>query len=120
MSLRVPPERVLVVTFPHVMAFLRLLVMALHNTHRAFELRATSWYRDLEDNRRAGGQPDSQHLLGLALDVIGPKEVLEFFATETRGVGLVTIEESVYVHIQLLGAGDARVLGLFGPTGVFV
>lgn len=121
MSLRLPPERVLRVTFPAVLTFLQLLVRALLSTHRYVELRATSWYRDVEENRRVGGDQESQHLLGFAIDVDGPRDVLDAFLVEARGVGLVAIDESTHVHVQLMPAGVAQQLGYFDAlVGVFV
>lgn len=121
MSLRLPPERVLRVTLPAVITFLGLLVRALLATHRYMELRATSWYRDVEENRRVGGDQESQHLLGFAIDVDGPRDVLDTFLIEARGVGLVAIDEGTHVHVQLLPAGLARDLGFFDAlVGVFV
>jgi len=113
MSLVVPPERVLRVTLLHVILFINRVSGALRNTAGAERLRASSWYRDVESNRRAGGHPDSQHLLGLALDVTGPVEVLDRFLIELRGVRLIAIDELSHVHVQLLAAGQARGEGLF-------
>lgn len=121
MSVRLPPERVLRVSLPAVLSFLSLLVRALQSTHRYMELRATSWYRDVEENRRVGGDQESQHLLGFALDIDGPRDVLDAFLIEVRGVGLIAIDESTHIHVQLLPAGLAKNLGFFDAlVGVFV
>lgn len=120
MSVVVPPARVLAVTFPLVLVFLQLLVRALLATSGYRKITATSWWRSIETNLRVRGDVDSQHLLGLAVDVVGPYEELQLFLVEARGVGLVAIEERTHVHVQLLPAGQAAVLGLFGDRGVFV
>ena len=113
MAVVVPPRHILQVTLPHVIAFLNGVGRALQFTHDAEKLRASSWWRDLETNRRVGGQPDSQHLLGLALDVVGPDEVRVGLAIELRGLGLIAIDELSHLHVQLLPAGQARGEGLF-------
>ena len=113
MSLVIPPQNVLQVTLPHVIAFLNQLGRGLVSTAGFEKLRASSWYRDVEANARAGGHPDSQHLLGLAIDVVGPIEVRERLLIELRGVGLVAVDEFSHVHVQLLRAGQARGEGLF-------
>ncbi len=113
MSVVVPPHHVLAVTLPHVVAFLNQLWSALTSTHGFEGLRASSWYRDVETNRRVGGARDSQHLLGLALDITGDHQALHRLLIELRGVGLFAFDESTHVHVQLLPAGGARAEGLF-------
>lgn len=113
MSVVVPPREILQVTLPHVVAFLNGVGRGLLATHDFQKLRASSWWRDVETNRRVGGQPDSQHLLGLALDVTGPADVREGLGIELRGLGLIAIDEFSHLHVQLLPAGQARGEGLF-------
>lgn len=71
----------------------------------------TSWYRDFVHNREVGGAPQSQHLLGLALDLTSrrPEEILGAL----RPTGLTVIGESTHVHVQALPAGQPALLGLF-------
>jgi len=113
MALVVPPREVLRVTLPHIFVFLGALSRGIQSTGGFEKLRATSWYRDRETNIRVGGARDSQHLLGLALDIVGPADVLQGLLIELRGVGLVAIDELSHVHVQLLRAGQARGEGLF-------
>jgi len=112
-SVVIPPQEVLQVTLPHVIAFLNRLGAALTSTHGFEGVRASSWYRDVETNRRVGGAPDSQHLLGLALDITGEHLLLHRLLIELRGVGLFAFDEDTHVHVQLLPAGGARREGLF-------
>ncbi len=113
MSVVIPPQEILAVTFPHVIAFLNALGQGLIRT-RGFEgLRASSWYRDRETNIRVGGHPDSQHLLGLALDVTGPDDVRADFILRVREAGLIAVDEFSHAHVQLLRAGTARGEGFF-------
>lgn len=112
-SVRVPPAWILFRSdvFPLVVRFLSALgAIELGDLS---DLRATSWWRDAETNRRVGGHPESQHLLGLALDVTGPTLDLGILAARARGVGLTAVLESNHLHVQMLPAGRARARGLF-------
>lgn len=113
MAVTLPPERVLQRTLPHIIAMLGMLARALVQTPNFQTLRASSWWRDAETNRRVGGHPDSQHLLGLALDVTGPAEVLQDFLIAARLQGLTALDERTHAHIQLFPAGTPRDAGLF-------
>lgn len=74
----------------------------------------TSWWRSPADNERVQGQPQSQHLLGLALDVVGPNPSV--LAGALRSVGFVVVQEGSHVHAQAFRAGT---LGpLFGALGL--
>lgn len=73
----------------------------------------TSWYRDVETNRRVGGSPQSQHLLGLAHDSV-PEGSWDAFGEHFSARGYVVIFESDHVHVQALPAGLAARFGLFG------
>lgn len=108
MSVSFPPQQVLAVTFPMIVRFL----VALGQAQPGPSVRATSWWRDVETNRRVGGAPDSQHLLALALDVVGEKFEIEQLAHRLRQLGIVAIQERTHLHLQLLPAGMAREIGL--------
>ena len=112
MAVEVPPPRVLREVLPLVIVFLHRVGSALTNTAGFSGLRATSWYRDARANKAVGGHPASQHLLGLGLDVIGPQEVLDRLAIETRGEGLTAIDERSHLHLQLFPPGVVAGLGL--------
>jgi len=76
----------------------------------------TSWHRSPSDNRRVGGHPDSQHLVGLAFDVIPGKgqnalainEAAQAFAR----AGFVVVAEPTHVHVQTFPAGVLRQVGI--------
>lgn len=65
----------------------------------------TSWYRDPLENEAAGGEEHSQHLVGLAIDLVAPDP--ELVADRARREGLVAIVEPDHVHIQALPAAAA-------------
>ena len=106
MSVEVPPLEVIARTLPHLVAFLGRL----GSTEVGPSLRLSSWYRDAETNRRVGGHPRSQHLLGLALDVVGDRIELLAFLEQVRLVGLIGIDEESHVHVQYFPAGRAEYL----------
>ena len=65
-------------------------------------LRLTSFYRNQLETRRVGGARESQHLVGLAVDIAGPRESLNLLASRS---GLPFEEFRGHVHIQLYPAG---------------
>lgn len=103
MAVQIPPLEVIVRTLPFLSAFLGRL----GTTEVGPTLRLSSWYRDAATNRRVGGHPQSQHLLGLALDVVGSRDELDAFLVQVRIAGLVGLDEGSHVHVQLLPAGRA-------------
>ncbi len=72
-------------------------------------IRPTSWWRSWWENIRVGGstQPLSQHLAGLAVDVVGDAAWLEYFASRARAQGLIVVPyRRSHVHVQLWPAGE--------------
>jgi len=63
----------------------------------------TSWYRDRWNNRRVGGSERSQHLLGMAYDVV-PDDP-DQYAQLARVLGMTAIVERDHVHVQFFPAG---------------
>ena len=72
------------------------------------DLEVTSYWRSREENERVGGHPFSQHLVGWAIDVVGPD--IEIFAERVGAAGLVPVHEIDHLHIQLLPAGALELL----------
>jgi len=86
------------------------------------ETVVTSWFRSPNENRRAGGHPDSQHLVGMAFDVVPGKgssalainEAAQIFA----GFGFVVEPESDHLHIQTFPPGILRPSGILDALHV--
>jgi hypothetical protein len=62
--------------------------------------RLTSWYRDPHRNQAVGGHPMSQHLRGLAVDVVVPRARVAELRRVARLTGLTAIDEGDHVHLQ--------------------
>ena len=62
----------------------------------------TSAYRNIEDNMRVNGEPNSAHLRGAAVDVVLPKNPKRFLwiARKVFPVVLVNYQRN-YAHLQL-------------------
>jgi len=70
----------------------------------------SSWYRSPADNARVGGEPRSQHLLGIAIDLplTNPNRQV---AGRLQRSGFQIISESDHWHAQLPPAWAARFWG---------
>ncbi|HKX47006.1 MAG TPA: D-Ala-D-Ala carboxypeptidase family metallohydrolase [Planctomycetota bacterium] len=73
----------------------------------------TSWWRDQQTNADVGGAQLSQHLLGLALDMVGPDQAAA--AKRLREAGLIVLEHSVpggrlHLHVQAFPAGFLKLV----------
>lgn len=73
----------------------------------------TSWHRSVVDNRRVGGHPQSQHLLGTAIDVWRMDGDYGYEMARCYDAGLIPINEGTHLHVQLFPAGYALSAGLF-------
>jgi len=68
----------------------------------------SSWWRSRSENARVGGDPNSQHLLGLAVDIVGTSNMV--LAAALGAKGLTALNEGTHVHAQLYPAGVVRPL----------
>lgn len=82
----------------------------------------TSWYRSPFQNRAVGGETDSQHLVGLALDVVPGKGNFKLAVSEASGrfmeAGFLTVPAERHLHIQTFPAGLLREVGVFDAIEV--
>ena len=76
---------------------------------------ASSWYRNQADNERVGGDKDSQHLLGAAVDLVAARP--EKLASQLTARGFVVVNEGDHIHVQAWPAGIARRAGLLDYLG---
>lgn len=77
------------------------------------QLTTTSGERSIGDNQRVGGQPDSQHLIGLAVDFVGPSGALALFEMACMRLALSTKPSGTHLHVQMFPASDMVVARLF-------
>jgi len=79
-------------------------------------LQATSWFRSVADNAGVGGDRFSQHLGGVALDLVAdnPRRSAEAL----RGAGLLVVEEFDHLHVQTFPAGVMQEFGVLQALGV--
>lgn len=86
------------------------------------ETTITSWFRSPFDNRRVGGDPDSQHLVGLAIDVTPGKGTSRLAINEAaqifQAAGFIAVPEEIHVHVQTFPAGILRQVGVLDALRV--
>jgi hypothetical protein len=102
---RVPPRNLVSESGPLLLRFL----LALRGVQAGPATTVTSWYRSPTENALVGGHVESQHLLGLAIDVVAlPTPSLD----QARRNGLVVVVESTHAHLQFGPPGFLRAQGL--------
>jgi len=111
--IRIPPHDVIRAVLPQLREFFwRLGQVEVPNGSGL-----TSWYRDPVQNRAVGGEAESQHLFGLAIDVYSPDP--ERLEDNADAVGLVAVVFTEHVHIQALQRGVLASLGFFDHPDQF-
>lgn len=74
-------------------------------------VRLTSWWRSPAKNVSVGGVEDSQHLAGLAVDLVFPTASSRRTGiARLQAQGLTVIDEGDHVHAQVLRADVGRQL----------
>ena len=79
---------------------------------------ATSWWRSPEKNIAVGGNPDSQHLIGTAIDLVVPENEKRQVIADLASFGWVVVDEGDHLHAQAWPAGLARSIGLLDYLGL--
>jgi len=83
--------------------------------YRRAPFQLTSWYRSPSYNRQVGGADDSQHLLGVAFDVVPASWAVQSALSSS---GFIVVNEGDHVHAQPWPAGTARSSGLLRYFGL--
>jgi hypothetical protein len=93
--------------------FWREFVNALWYAYHRTPFQVTSWWRSPQHNAEVGGDADSQHQLGTAVDVIPAAA-----GSALRAAGFVVVTYSSHAHAQAFIAGEARRAGLLQAVGI--
>lgn len=93
--------------------FWRAFLAALWQAYHQQPFRVTSWWRSPAHNAEVGGDADSQHQLGTAVDVV-PAAAGEAL----RAAGFVVVPYVSHAHAQAFMAGEARRVGLLQAVGI--
>lgn len=82
----------------------------------------SSWWRGPDHNASVGGNPDSQHLIGTAVDAVVWFDrhgiARRRFTDSLRASGWTVVEYPTHVHAQVFGPGEARQSGLLRALGL--
>jgi len=86
------------------------------------ETIVTSWFRSPLENRRVGGDPDSQHLVGLAFDVVPGKGATQLAISEAAQIfqrfGFTVDPTGTHLHVQTFPPGILRPAGVLDALHV--
>lgn len=112
MPLQAPPRDLLRSGFqPLILTFVVRAIFVIQNVR----VIPTSWFRTFDENISEGGDPESQHLFALALDLDVPRGSVSRVLEAARAVGLVAVDERTHVHLQLFPAGALSRAGVLFP-----
>lgn len=98
-----PPARVVSALRPQLERFLAQLRAV--REPPGMRVSFTSWWRSKQRNLQVGGARTSQHLLGLAVDVVPVGGSRSELLRRLRAAGLVALDEGDHVHVQAFPAG---------------
>jgi len=109
MALERPPPRVVAAVESVVRGIYGQMIDDLRNAYRLYPgIRFTSWYRTPAHNAEVGGVESSQHLAGLAVDVVPvDREQRAKLAAFLRSARWTVIEEGDHLHAQVFKASPA-------------
>ena len=79
-------------------------------------IKASSWWRSAPDNAAVGGARESQHLVGLAVDVeaADPARAAASFSR----AGFTVVDEGSHLHLQTFQPGALARHGVFSALGI--
>ncbi len=110
-AFEIPPREILADFGVLIGPFVRRLIVGIQNGPPGWSI--TSYYRDPQTNAQVGGQRESQHLVGLAIDLaVADRRGL---ADALRAAGLIAVVERSHVHVQLFPAGVLASAGVHFP-----
>lgn len=75
----------------------------------------SSYWRSPAGNAAVGGLPDSQHLVGLGIDLVADN--MNEAASRLAARGLIVVPYPTHLHVQAWPAGLARRVGLLDALG---
>lgn len=78
----------------------------------------TSYWRDPTVNAAVGGLADSQHLIGLGIDIAPEAGRMGEAASILQARGLTVVSYPSHLHVQAWPAGVARRAGLLDALGL--
>jgi len=107
-SFQPPPREMIAAIEMRLPGLAQLFVNRVDAALQGLDVTLTSWWRSQARNDDVGGAQLSQHLLGLAIDLVGPDE--DEAERRLRALGFVVIRHAVpggklHVHAQALPAG---------------
>ena len=76
--------------------FLELILL----TCMKHKCSVSSWIRTPKHNKKVGGSSNSQHMLGLAVDLVPDGTDWDPIVQDLRRFGLVAVIESDHIHVQ--------------------
>lgn len=112
-SFQPPPREMVAALELRLPGLAQLFVQRVDAAVAGLDVVGTSWWRSQARNDDVGGAQLSQHLLGLAIDLVGPDE--REAEKRLRALGFVVIRHAVpggslHVHAQALPAGIIKAI----------
>lgn len=107
-ALRIPPRSVLAVWRPEIVSAATALLQAVEAWRG--RARITSWWRSIDRNAIVKGADWSQHLVGLAFDLVVEEGDREALVALLEARGWTVLRYTDHLHLQWLPYGRLREL----------
>ena len=88
---------------PLALPFLQLVFLIVSLAPDSSTVRVSSFLRTREQNDSVGGRPNSFHLVGLAIDLVGAATALSWILRLWQVLGFDGVDEGDHVHLELDG-----------------